>query len=413
MAVPVPKALPLTSAPSSSPLKGQPVNTYLAALQLHSYLLSHHTAQHALIGPDPGVRFNYRIGRFVKSYLPQITWRDHYYYLQTQAYWVMANTSLHHMTGDMRYRTLADECAQTIVARQRDDGAWDYPNPEWKGRIATVEGVWAAMGLLTAYQRNPLPQYLAGALRWHDYLIHQVGFQQLGDELAVNYFAGRAQARVPNNATLVLALLALLTQTTGERSYLDPAPGLLTFLRRVQLTSGELPYAVGGSDNPGYYRQHLQCYQYNAFQCLDLIAYYTSAGDETVLPIIEGLLNFLSQGIADEGYAYYDCTQPKRRVMYHAAALGAAFTQAAALGMAQYREQAERAFAYVMAAQRSDGSFQHSQQDYGLLADRRSYPRYLAMILCHLLVRAAATQAPQTGIQPQRGSSVQAYPTPA
>jgi hypothetical protein len=368
-----------------------------AALRLHNYLVTRHAQQHALVGPDPGVRFNYRIGRFVKSYLPQVAWHDSYYYLQTQAYWSLANWSLCDLTNEDLYRALAADCAATILARQRDDGAWDYPNPEWKGRIATVEGVWAALGLLAAYERTRLEEYLDGALRWHAYLVNQVGFQQAGSELAVNYFAGRSEVRVPNNSTLVLSFLARLAHCTGQSHYLDPAAGLLTFLGAVQCASGELPYAVGNSSNPDFYRQHFQCYQYGAFQCLDLIAYYEDTGDESVRPLIDRLLMFLRQGLADEGYAFYNCDRPQRRVVYHAAALGAAFTKAGQVGCTGYDEAAARAFGYVLAAQRADGGFWHSQRDYGVLSDRRSYPRYLAIILFHLLLRASVFTRPATG----------------
>jgi hypothetical protein len=371
------------------------VNTYLAAAsRLHRYLCANHEAGHALVGPDPGVRFNYRIGRFVKSYLKYIPWQDKYYYLQTQAYWALANWSLYELTHEELYRMLAIQCTETTLARQRSDGAWDYPNPEWKGRTATVEGVWAALGLLAAYQHTYQQKYLTGALRWHEYLVNQVGFQQIGDESAVNYFAGRADVRVPNNSTLVLSFLARLAQSTDDREYLDPTQGLLRFLGKVQLPSGEFPYAVGNKENPGFFRQHFQCYQYHAFQCLDLITYYESTGDVVAMPLIEKVLRFLSQGLAPEGYAYYDCSRPKRRVMYHTAALGAAFTKAGQIGLYGYEKLADRSYAYVLGSQREDGGFGHSQWDYQLLADQRSYPRYLAMILAHLLIRAVVTAAP-------------------
>ncbi len=38
-----------------------------AAISLHRYMVGRHWTGHALVGPDPGIRFNYRIGRFVKS----------------------------------------------------------------------------------------------------------------------------------------------------------------------------------------------------------------------------------------------------------------------------------------------------------------------------------------------------------
>jgi hypothetical protein len=172
----------------------------------------------------------------------------------------------------------------------------------------------------------------------------------------------------------------------------------LEFLRQVQLPSGEFPYAVGGVDNPTFFRQHLQCYQYHAFQSLDLIDYYETTGDERVKPLIEKALSFVREGVAPEGYAYYDCGKPTRRVVYHAAALGAALTKGAQIGIlgngsagndtVDYQALAERSYAYVLAAQQPDGGFRHSKGDYGLLEDRRSYPRYLSMILLHLLLRA-------------------------
>ncbi len=62
-----------------------------AAKRLHRYLFNNHWTGHALIGPDPGIRFNYRIGRFIKSYFSSIDWKDDLYYLQGQGYWILGN----------------------------------------------------------------------------------------------------------------------------------------------------------------------------------------------------------------------------------------------------------------------------------------------------------------------------------
>jgi len=363
----------------------------LAADKLYRYLVTNHGDGGALVGPDPGIRFNYRIGRFVKGYLGFVRWNDQLYYLQGQAYWILANWILHERTGDESYARTAIDCADKILARQRPDGAWDYPNPEWAGRVATVEGTWASIGLIETFRRTGEQRLLDGALRWHSYLHREIGFQRIGDEVAVNYFARRTDARVPNNSTLYLYLLGALWATTKDQRYLDETPGLVTFLERAQLSTGELPYSVDGlEDTRG--RTHFQCYQYNAFECLDLIQYHTLTGDDRVLPIISNVLRFLSDGIREDGHAAYACNSVQRRVSYHTGALAAAFTEARRVGIDDYTPLARKAYAYLISLQRPDGGFIHSQRDYGVLRDVRSYPRYLAMILYHLLIAEALTE---------------------
>ncbi|HYN88790.1 MAG TPA: hypothetical protein VER55_09680 [Ardenticatenaceae bacterium] len=363
------------------------------AVRLHRYVISRHWDGRALAGPDPGVRFNYRIGRFVKSYLPALRWADEYAYLQAQGYWTLANWRLFQRTGEDRYRYVAVGCSEYMLERQRTSGAWEYPNPEWKGRVATVEGTWASLGLLESYRATGKAEFLDGALRWHTFLFRRISFQQVGAELAVNYFADRAGLRVPNNSALVLRFLAELAATTGVESYAEPCAGLLAFLRAAQKPTGEFPYAVAGADAESG-RPHFQCYQYNAFQCLDLLRYYEVSGDQTAIPLVTAALAFLRGGQAENGDTLYDCDNRYRRVTYHTAALAAAFCEASqalavsedpwSLGTA-YDQVAGRAYSRLLSLQRPDGGFPYSRGDYRLLADRRSYPRYLAMILYHLL----------------------------
>src|SRR3954469_24084375 len=69
--------------------QGRGMHRYVnEARRLHAYLHSRHWDGRALTGPDAGVRVNYRVGRYVKSYLRFLPWRDDHYYLQAQAYWV-------------------------------------------------------------------------------------------------------------------------------------------------------------------------------------------------------------------------------------------------------------------------------------------------------------------------------------
>src|SRR6266545_7817980 len=119
-----------------------------AAVGLHDYLARRHVREGALLGPDSGVRFNYRAGRFLKSYLRFVRWHDDYYYLQAQGYWILANWRLFDLTGDSRYRDHAVGASRQVVARQGTDGSWTYPNPAWQGRIAPAEGTWGCLGLV-------------------------------------------------------------------------------------------------------------------------------------------------------------------------------------------------------------------------------------------------------------------------
>jgi hypothetical protein len=356
-----------------------------AALRLHGYLVSRHWTGSALVGPDPGIRFNYHLGRFVKSHLPGIPWKDDYYYLQAQGYWVLANWLLFDSTDDDSYRQIALRCSEYMVEQQRDDGAWLYPNLEWKGRIANAEGTWGTLGLLESYRRTKCPALLAAILRWHAFLSEVINYQSHGDQLAVNYFAHRTGSRVPNNSAFVLRFLAELALVTKNDAYRQPTQGLLNFLRAVQQPSGEFPYKVAGA-LPCAPQIHFQCYQYHGFICLDLLRYFEICQDRQVLSTILKALNFLRGGIAGDGHVFYECCNHHRQVTYHAAAVAASLMLAQRLGLVDASETIDRVYHYVLQRQKRDGSFPHSQGDYYLLSDSRTYPRYLSMILYHLLL---------------------------
>jgi hypothetical protein len=357
-----------------------------AALKLHRHLRDRHWNGRGLVGPDVGIRFNSRLGRFIKGYLPGLHWNDDYYYLQAQGYWILANWCLHRFTGDVESRDIALQCSEYAVARQRDDGGWDYPNPEWKGRVANAEGSWVCIGLLQTYAETGAPRFLKSALRWHDFVQEKIGFQRNGTEWAVNYFAGRTGDRVPNNSFFVLRLLADLATATRDRSYLGPCANLMAFLKSAQVESGEFPYAIvtGTSFRR---RDHFQCYQYNAFEALDLMRYYQVTGDPACVPMLKSMLGFLSTGLAKDGHAFFDCNDHHRLVTYNTAAVGAALAAATELEVGNYEMLSDRAFSYLRRVQRADGSFDFSRKDYYILNDHRSYPRSLTMILYHMLLK--------------------------
>jgi hypothetical protein len=324
------------------------------------------------------VRFNARIGRFVKSATEFLPWHDDLYYLQAQAYWIRSCRTLGSLLADDSYAERAVAGSEEILARQRPDGAWDYPNPEWKGRVATVEGTWASIGLLDAFRRTGESRFLEGALGWNRFMDDAVGYVPSAGGLAVNYFAGRSGVQVPNNSTLVLWFLAELAGASGDVRIANRCGPLVDFLAAGQRPSGELPYSV---DGPTPHVEHFQCFQYNAFECLDLVYYRDVSGDDSVSPLIDRVRTFLRSGVEPDGHVRYDCSGSRRRVTYHASVVAATLSTSPD---EEDRVLADRIFEYVLGLQRGNGSFPYSRGDYGFLRDNRSYPRQLAMLLSHL-----------------------------
>jgi hypothetical protein len=355
-----------------------------SALRLHEYLANQHWDGCALVGPDVGIRFNYRIGRFVKGYLRRLQWNDNYCYVQAQGYWILSNWQLYAIFGQEKYLHFAVRCSEYLLAQQRADGAWVYPNPEWRGRIATGEGAWGSLGLLESFRQTGDAKFLVGAQKWYEFVVQKIGFQQVGGESAVNYFYGRKGSRIPNVSSFFLRLLAELARVTRQDVYLQRSNGLLKFLQAAQKPTGEFPYAVKG-ESRGKCPPHFQCYQYNAFACLDLMRYCEFSGDNSVLPMIQRVLSFLHQGLAKDGHSFFACGNRHREIVYHTAVMAQAFARARQFGIDGCEAKANRAYSYLLKSQRLDGSFGFSRRDYFFLGDERSYPRSLAMILYQLL----------------------------
>lgn len=379
----------LTSVPVAAAERAaaaeRPEGLLAAAVKLHAHLERHHWRDGRLVGPDVGVRFNSRIWRFPKSALRRFRWGDDMVYQQAQGYWILANLRLAALLGGPeaeRLVALAGATARTMLASQHTDGSWPYPNREWRGRVATAEGTWSALGLLALYRHTHDESLLDGALRWHAYVHARIGFQEEGGTAAVNYFADRPGARVPNNTAFYLRFLAELEAAGGPA---DPRQAALArFMSSVQLPSGEFPYEAPGPHAKGA-ALHFQCFQYNAFISMDLLRYASLTGDATMADAALRTVGFLRSGLRQSGAASYSCTDAHRLVTYHSAALAAAFVAAAQAGLPGAGELARRAYRYVCSKQRQDGSFAFSSGDYRVLSDGRSYPRPQAMILYHLL----------------------------
>jgi len=94
----------------------------------------------------------------------------------------------------------------------------------------------------------------------------------------------------------------------------------------------------------------------------------------------------------------------------------AALSRATVLGLGDFRVLADQAYRRVLSLQRTDGGFEFfSQGNYGLLTDRRSYPRNLSMILCHLLseaqIRMSSKAEPALGMNRQANQLRRMNPT--
>lgn len=355
-----------------------------AAERLHSYLERRHYTQGLLHGPDPGVRFNLRLWRFLKSGLDFIPWGDDYVFTQTQGYWVLANWLLFGATGKPRYREIALESTETTRARETPEGYWRYPLPERRHLIATLEGVWGASPLLATYARHPQPELLRGAVRAYEFIIQRIGFQTHTRGEAINYF-DKPRGKVPNNSVIAAWFFLCLWQAAGEPRFLEHVHPLLDFIAAVQLPSGEIPYIV---DSPlEKARDHYLCFQYNAYQFLHLAWSERLRPGLGAQPIMARLFHFLQRGVQANGACAKDCAHAGRggpEVDYYTAALGAALYEGERLGIGK-ADLGERCFTRVLSRQKPDGAFAFSRGDYGFLRDGRSYPRYLAMTLFHLL----------------------------
>lgn len=355
-----------------------------AAERLQAHLSTRYLADGLLRGPDPGVRLNLRLWRFAKSALPFLPWRDDYVFMQTQGYWILANWVLYESTGEGRFRTTAEQATDAVLRLQTAEGFWRYPLPERRHLVATVEGNWGAAGLLASYAREPRPEWLEGAQRWHAYLVKTIGFQQHSSGKAINYF-DHPRGKIPNNSVEAAWFFLRLWKASGDSSLLEDVDAMLDFVAAEQLPGGELPYIVNGPYERG--RDHYLCFQYNAFQFLKLAWSERLRPTAAIGRILPGLARFLAGGVRTNGSSATDCFHVASgpEVDFYTAVLAAALFEGGRLGLVSPGDSADRCYARVLERQRPDGSFAFSTGDWRFLSDKRSYPRQSAMTLFHLL----------------------------
>jgi hypothetical protein len=228
---------------------------------------------------------------------------------------------------------------------------------------------------------------LAAALRWHAYLETHIGYQSHPAGLCVNYFQ-KPRGMVPNNTCEWIWVLGRFARATGDDRFLEKVPAMLGFLEAVQYDSGELPYELPSPHEPRH-QPHYLCYQYNAFQCMKLAWYAHQTGDVRARALAVRLASYLATGVRDDGAVRASCAAAHPEVLYYADAVAMALHTVSHHGWADHTALADRAFRWVLSHQLAGGGFAFfSRRDYGVLADRTPYPRYLAMTLYHLAERA-------------------------
>ncbi len=359
-----------------------------AALRLRAVLLRDFWDGATLGGPDQGVRWHIRVGRFVKSALPRLSRGERHVFRQGQGYWALSHWELHRLTGDSEYLGIALAVAEECLASQLPDGAWSYPLHARRHLKATVEGDFGAICLLRAFEHTGDVRFRNGALRWHRFVEQHIRYERPArGGLAVHYF-DRPRGMVPNNTAEWIWMLGEYARVLLDSSYLSQVGDLLTFLETVQCSSGELPYELPGEHEPRY-QPHYLCYQYNSFQALKLWWFFEAHGDRRAGELARRLTRFVSGGVRDNGASRAACGVDQPEVNYHTDVLALALRTGAAHGMPRCLELSRRCIHRSLSRQRPDGGYGFSTGDYGFLEDNRPYPRNLAMSLFHLLRWAA------------------------
>jgi len=169
----------------------------------------------------------------------------------------------------------------------------------------------------------------------------------------------------------------------GRRAEMEEKiQGLLGFLHLAQRPNGEFPYILASP----YEKEkiHYLCYQYNAFEFLDILHFSRLRPGPQAEDLLRPLAGFLETGMDPKGFARTSCLSPNPRALYYTAAVATALWKAYTIGLLPSADRSLKSLERLLDYQRPDGSFPYSVRDYGFLRDERSYPRYQAMILYFL-----------------------------
>ena len=162
--------------------------------------------------------------------------------MQAQAYWILSNSKLYSSTKKQKYLEYCRNSADRLLVLQRDDGAYDNPDPEWAGLHVPVQGCFATIAFLEVYNLTKNKVYLEAAIKYYNFIEESDWIVHEGYEL-IRYFIGEDTVRyikpgniskiVPNNQTLLVFMYSYFYKVTGEKHYLDRVPSLINYLESV------------------------------------------------------------------------------------------------------------------------------------------------------------------------------------
>ena len=212
-------------------------------------------------------------------------------------------------TGEARYRDLALESTAATLRLQHARGIWVLSASRAQHLIATVEGDWGAIGLLASYAREPRQEYLAGALRWYDYLVNRIGFQDAPPGKAINYFhrpRGKDAEQLGGGG---VAFSAACGRRQGRSDFSSTCRAMLEFIAATQLPSGELPYIVAGQYESG--REPLSLFSVQCFSVLEAGVGRGAASSRRQGAILARARKFLAKGVTPSGASAADCSSER------------------------------------------------------------------------------------------------------
>lgn len=297
-------------------------------------------------------------------------------------YVALMNLKLYKNTKLKRYSQRAIKSLDWIVKTQSKRGFWYYNIPGWKNKIALVDGDTAALALFNGYLLLKNSNYLKSALKWCDLIISRKCYNLTSKKgLCFNYFINEEKTSLtPNVTTFALRVLGNAYQITRDNKYIKLTPKAIKFLKKSQLSSGELRYNVD--------KEHYRCPQYNAFEFLDLNDYYECTNDKTVINMMKKIIEYLIPKVNIDGSVPFSCNKKLPLIYYHSTVVGAAL----AVGYKLINkdiclQNALKCAKFVTTHQLSDGAIPYGKKTLlKIFNEKISYPRVTAFIGYHLSI---------------------------
>jgi len=287
------------------------------------------------------------------------------------------NIELYKKTKNKVYLNQAISGASWLMQNQNKSGFWVFRTFERKRRrIQTVDSTMGALALLSLYKITKDQKLLSTSKKWLEYITNNGLIKKNNHTYCMYYLDGDMEdLQVTNVSCCIVHLLSEFYSVSKEEKYKEIANKLIPFIKSMQLPSGEFKYSSR--------RDHYQGPQYNAFQILFLLSYYTITKDEDLKNILITTKKYLESSVNVDGSIHfgpvkYAFNTSNRKLYYHSAVVAAA--------LSEFRDQVGNVndrkildcISFALLGQRADGSFSFGQKAlFGFLDDIVPYPRYI------------------------------------